>query len=416
MARRDHPVRVPVRDRPGPPGRHPGRRRARRRPDDRHARAGRRRRVPGRELEPGWTVEARLEGRDEPLRAEAAEHRSALARGLDAGRPEAHVPQRGRVAAVGRRGGDLGGRPSADGAAPRRARHLACRAARDRALVGRAARRCTACRSCCAAPTAASPSRPSSGSASGGSRSSGSTSSINGARVFIRGVNRHDFDQHTGRIVTRDQLRGRPGADEAVRVQRRADLALPQRPGPPRADRRARAVRRRRGGHRVARVPEHAVRRPALPRGVGRPRVADGDPRQEPPLGHPLVARQRVRPRPEPRGGGGLAAALRPVAPAPLRGRDPLRLDERPGDHRRDLPDVPADLRDRRARPVGPAAPPADHVRVPARDGQQQRDARRVLGRDRVDAGAPGRVHLGVLGPRPRPAPARRDRALGLRR
>ena len=25
---------------------------------------------------------------------------------------------------------------------------------------------------------------------------------VNGARVFIRGVNRHDFDQHTGRVVT----------------------------------------------------------------------------------------------------------------------------------------------------------------------------------------------------------------------
>ncbi len=30
---------------------------------------------------------------------------------------------------------------------------------------------------------------------------------INGERVFIRGVNRHDFDQHTGRTVTRDQMR-----------------------------------------------------------------------------------------------------------------------------------------------------------------------------------------------------------------
>ena len=30
---------------------------------------------------------------------------------------------------------------------------------------------------------------------------------INGRRVFIRGVNRHDFDQHTGRVVTRQQFR-----------------------------------------------------------------------------------------------------------------------------------------------------------------------------------------------------------------
>jgi len=30
---------------------------------------------------------------------------------------------------------------------------------------------------------------------------------LNGRRGFIRGVNRHDFNQHTGRVVTRDQMR-----------------------------------------------------------------------------------------------------------------------------------------------------------------------------------------------------------------
>jgi beta-galactosidase len=30
---------------------------------------------------------------------------------------------------------------------------------------------------------------------------------INGARVLLRGVNRHDFDQHTGRVVTAEQMR-----------------------------------------------------------------------------------------------------------------------------------------------------------------------------------------------------------------
>ena len=65
---------------------------------------------------------------------------------------------------------------------------------------------------------------------------------------------------------------------------------------------------------------------------------------------------------------------------------------------------------------IGHAAPPADHVRVLPRDGQQQRHARRVLGRDRVDARAAGRVHLGVVGPRARPAAARRHDALGVRR
>ena len=239
---------------------------------------------------------------------------------------------------------------------------------------------------------------------------------VNGARVFIRGVNRHDFDQHTGRVISVETMRADLVADEAVRVQRRAHLALPERPGLPRPDRRARAVRHRRGRHRIARLPEHAVRRPPLPVAVGRPRLADGAARQEPRLGHPLVARQRVRLRAQPRGRGRLAAPLRPEPAAPLRGRDPLRLDERPGRQRPDLPDVPADLGDRRSRPVRAPAPPADHVRVQPRDGQQQRDAGRVLGRHRVDARAPGRVHLGVLGPRPGPDAARRPDALGLRR
>ena len=30
---------------------------------------------------------------------------------------------------------------------------------------------------------------------------------INGRRVFIRGVNRHDFDQHTGRVISRETMR-----------------------------------------------------------------------------------------------------------------------------------------------------------------------------------------------------------------
>ena len=82
-----------------------------------------------------------------------------------------------------------------------------------------------------------------------------------------------------------------------------------------------------------------------------------------------------------------------------IRGRYPLRLDERPDRERRDLPDVLLDRVDRRPRSVGAATPSADHVRVLARDGEQQRDARGVLGCDRVDARAPGRFHLGVVGP-----------------
>jgi len=35
---------------------------------------------------------------------------------------------------------------------------------------------------------------------------------INGERVFIRGVNRHDFDQHSGRVISRESMRADPVA------------------------------------------------------------------------------------------------------------------------------------------------------------------------------------------------------------
>ena len=61
VARRHHPLRVPVRHAARPPGRRPRQRRPGRRPDDRDLRAARRRRLRRRaEPEPGWTVEARL--------------------------------------------------------------------------------------------------------------------------------------------------------------------------------------------------------------------------------------------------------------------------------------------------------------------------------------------------------------------
>ena len=51
-----------------------------------------------------------------------------------------------------------------------------------------------------------------------------------------------------------------------------------------------------------------------------------GRARQEPPQRDLLVARQRERLRPEPRRGGRLGPRPRPVASAPLRGRDRARL------------------------------------------------------------------------------------------
>ncbi len=54
---------------------------------------------------------------------------------------------------------------------------------------------------------------------------------------------------------------------------------------------------------------------------------------------------------------------------------------------------------------------PGDPLRVLARDGEQQRESRRLLAGVRVDARAAGRVHLGVLGPRHSPAAAGRRRS-----
>ncbi len=53
--------------------------------------------------------------------------------------------------------------------------------------------------------------------------------------------------------------------DEALGLQRRPVVALPERPGLPRRLRRARAVRHRRGGHRVARLVRGRVPGPPLP-------------------------------------------------------------------------------------------------------------------------------------------------------
>ena len=209
---------------------------------------------------------------------------------------------------------------------------------------------------------------------------------------------------------------GRHRPDEAVRIQRPAHVALPQRSGRRRAVRRARPLRDQRGRHRVARLLGVAVRGPALPRGMGLTRLADGDPRQEPPLDHPLVPGQRVGLRRQPRCRGRLAAALRPEPAAPLRGRDPVRVVVETDGQRHHGPDVPADRRDRRPRHERLPASSPDHVRVLARDGQQQRDPGRVLGCDRGHARAAGRLHLGVVGSRPRPGAARRHPALGLRR
>ena len=157
----------------------------------------------------------------------------------------------------------------------------------------------------------------------------------------------------------------RPRADEAVRVQRRPDLALPERPGLPRPRPTSSGCTsstrptssRTRSRARCATTRATSTRGSTACRGWSSAtrttrRSSSGRSATSPGYGANHEA---------------AAAWLRrydPTPAAPLRGRDPLRLDERPGRQRHHLPDVPADRGDRRPRPVRPAAPPADHVRV----------------------------------------------------
>ena len=253
----------------------------------------------------------------------------------------------------------------------------------------------------------ASPTRRRSGSDSGASRSAAWTCLINGRRVYLRGVNRHDFDQHTGRVISVESMRAdlvqmKQFGFNAVRTSHYpndpAFLDLADELGLYVID--------------EADIESHAFQSTLcddsryLSQWVTRvSRMAERDKNHASVIlwslgnesGHGLnhdAAAAWLR-------------ALRPEPAAPLRGSHPLRLDERPGDQRHHLPDVPADRGHRRPCDLGSPAAPADHVRVLPRHGQQQRDAGRVLGRHRVDARAPGRVHLGVVGPRPRPADCR---------
>ena len=118
---------------------------------------------------------------------------------------------------------------------------------------------------------------------------------VNGARVFLRGVNRHDFDQHTGRVVSPESMRAdlvlmKQFGFNAVRTSHYpndpAFLDLADELGLYVID--------------EADIESHAFQStlcddPRYLVAVGRPGLADGAARQEPPVGHRLVARQRVR-------------------------------------------------------------------------------------------------------------------------
>ena len=138
VARRDHPVGVPVRDGGGPPRRHPGHGRSRRRPDDRHVRPRGHGRLPGRRAAAGLDARGHARPSRSHVACQGRRHRPDDAQRLDARGPAPHVQPRGGAAAGGRRAA-LGGRPPQDGTAARWPRDLAPRPARDRALVRGAA-------------------------------------------------------------------------------------------------------------------------------------------------------------------------------------------------------------------------------------------------------------------------------------
>ena len=115
--------------------------------------------------------------------------------------------------------------------------------------------------------------------------------------MLLRGVNRHDFDQHTGRVISAESMRAdlvqmKQFGFNAVRTSHYPNdpvfLDLTDELGLYVID--------------EADIESHAFidraeQRPALPQRLGRPGLADGPARQEPRLGDRVVARQRVRPR-----------------------------------------------------------------------------------------------------------------------
>ena len=238
---------------------------------------------------------------------------------------------------------------------------------------------------------------------------------INGRRVLIRGVNRHDFDQHTGRTVTADAIR-----TDLITMKRFNFNAVrtSHYPNDPALVELADEL----GLYVIAEadIESHAYYGTLCddPRYLGAwvdrcARLALRDKNHASIIAWSLGNESGYGPNHD-----AAAGWLRAYDPSrPLHYEGAIRDDWTSPQTVSDITgaDVPHDRLDRGPRHERHAAPPADHVRVLPRDGQQQRDARRVLGGDRVHARAPGRVHLGVLGPRARPAPAGRHDPLDVR-
>ena len=129
---------------------------------------------------------------------------------------------------------------------------------------------------------------------------------VNGRPILIKGTNRHEHDADTGHAVTVEQML------RDVRLMKRHNLNAVRTSHYPNdpvwydlCDQ-VRPLRDRRGQHRVARhgvlALAHAGQQPGVEDGAPGSHDPDGGARQEPPVGHRLVARQRGRRRGELRG------------------------------------------------------------------------------------------------------------------
>ena len=276
VARRHQPIGLPVRHRPHPAGRHPGGSRAGPGRQNRQPRPAGRRRLRERAAGSRMGRRGAAGGRQEALSCRGAHAGAARrARQLEPGEMGRPGAARGGAEAEQGPAGRVAGAARLAGAGAARRRWLEDRGPEGRALVARGAAPLRAPGDAALAarrgrgtggPAGRVPQRRDPWPRSPAQRPAG----LHPRRQSPRFQPAHG----ARRDARRDARRPRP--DEAVRVQRGADLALPERPGLPGVDRRAGPVRHRRGGHRIARVLGHAVRRPALPGRVGRPRVADG--------------------------------------------------------------------------------------------------------------------------------------------
>mmetsp|Transcript_17835 Transcript_17835/g.58290 ORF Transcript_17835/g.58290 Transcript_17835/m.58290 type:complete len:268 (+) Transcript_17835:2023-2826(+) len=180
------------------------------------------------------------------------------------------------------------------------------------------------------------------------------------------------------------------------------------------AVRRGGAVRHRRGQCRVTRhglrSVQHPGGRPGIRRRHAGAREQHGRARQEPPVGHHLVTRQRGRQWARLPQGIRASQAPRPHAASAVRERAAGAglVDGAHGDDRRrhrplcahvPVPRQAGAVRSR-AR-AGQQCSAAHHVRVLARHGQLVRRARRILARHPGARRAAGWLHLGLCRPGP---------------